>query len=566
MTFKEEKPWYQWYPEGIPKEIEIPEVPLFELLRETAKKYPDMVAYVFFGREVTFKELDDASDRFATALSKMGVKKGDKVALFLPNCPQFAIAYYGALKVGAIVTAINPLYKPREVNFQLKDSGAETIVALDLLYPVVEQAKRDTALKNIIITSIADYLPPIKRVLGKLLGKVKTLKVPKGPSIYYLMDLLKEYPPEPPKVEVDPKEDIAVLQYTGGTTGLPKGAMLTHYNLVANTLQTKAWIPDFEEGKEVVIGVLPWFHIYGQTVVMNLGTAAAAKVIVFPRFDAEEVMKAIQKYKATLFPAVATIYNAINIHPKVKEYDLSSLRAGISGAGPLPVAIQKTFEELTGAKICEGYGLTEASPVTHCNPLKGKRKVGSIGIPLPSTDAAIADLEKDEFLPPGEVGELVVKGPQVMKGYWNRPEETKNVFMTINGETWLRTGDIAKADEEGFFYIIDRKKDLIKYKGYSVYPREVEEVLYEHPAIKECAVVGVPDPKAGETIKAFVALKEEYKGKVTEKDIIEWAKERMAPYKYPRIVEFRDELPKTIVGKVLRRVLREEELKKAKST
>ena len=568
-----DRPWFKFYLPDVPKEIEIPQIRIDELLKEAAKEFPDKVAIHFLGKDITYRELDELVDRFATALADLGVKPKDRVAIMLPNCPQFAIAYYGALRAGATVTTLNPLYSPREVEFQLNDSGAETLVILDVLYGRVKDTIEKTKVKRIIVTNLGDFLPTAKRVLGKFFKKIPTAKIEPKEGIYFMLDLLKKYAPNPPDVsgQINPKEDAAVLLYTGGTTGLPKGAMLTHYNMVANALQCNAWIGG-KKGVETVLAVLPWYHSYGQTVTLNGGVAMSAKIVVLPRFDAEEVMKEIEKHQVTLFPAVATIYNAINNHPKVTKYNLKSLKAGISGAGPLPKAIQETFEKLTGAIICEGYGLTEASPVTHCNPLDPKlRKVGSIGVPFPNTDAGIMHLEKPEFLPPAEdpnnpkdenIGELVVSGPQVMKGYWNRPEETKETLIEVDGKIWLRTGDIGYMDKDGYFYVLDRKKELIKYKGWSVYPREIEEVLFKHPAVKDAAVIGVPDPAVGEWIKAFVVLKEEYKGKVTTEELLEHCKKNLAPYKVPKEIEIRDELPRTIVGKLLRRVLREEEIKK----
>ena len=343
------------------------------------------------------------------------------------------------------------------------------------------------------------------------------------------------------------------MQYTGGTTGVPKGAMLTHRNLMANVHQVLAWAPGLEPGREVMLGVLPFFHVYGMTVSMNFGIALGAKLVLLPRFDIKQVIQAIERHKVTLFPGVPTMYVAFNTFPGIEKRDIRSIKVCISGAAPLPVEVQERFEKLTGAKLVEGYGLSEAAPVTHCNPIYGKRKKGSIGLPLPSVDARVLDPEFRP-LPPGEAGELAVKGPNVMKGYWNRPEESAAALR----EGWLLTGDIARMDEEGYFYIVDRKKDMIIAGGYNIYPREVEEVLYQHEAVLEAAVAGVPDPYRGETVKAFVVLKDEYKGKVTEKELEAFARERLAPYKVPKLWEFRDELPKTAVGKVLRRVLREE--------
>ena len=540
------------WPEEVPNTIDYPEVPIFSMLDESAEKHPEAIAIIFQDKKITYRELKDQIDRFATALQKMGVEREDKVALFLPNIPQFVISYYGALKAGAIVTAISPLYKEREVEHQINDSGAETLVVLDLLYPAVEKVKGETGLKRIIVTGFGEYLPSIKRILGSLLGKIPTHKVDMEEGMHLFQDMLKEYPPTPAPVEVDPKDDLALLQYTGGTTGLPKGAMLTHYNLVSNAYMCNAWL-NAQEGEEVQVNVLPLYHIYGMTVTMNNAIASAGAMILIPRFDAKEVLSSIQKYKASVFGGVPTLYAALINHPDISSYDLSSIKFCISGASPLPPEVQKKFMKLTGGVLVEGYGLTEASPVTHANPLDATMetvKIGSIGLTWPDTEAKIMHEASGVELPVDMVGELAIRGPQVMKGYWNDPEETAAVLK----DGWLYTGDYAKRDEDGYFFIVDRKKDLIKYKGYSVFPREVEDVIYEHPAVKVAAVVGVPDEESGEMPKAFIVLKEGVE--VTEDEMIEFVRERVAPYKRIRAAEFRDELPMTLVGKVLKKDLR----------
>jgi len=554
-----EKPWFKFWPEKVPKHINYPEVPLFEFLKKTAEKYPNNTAIVYFDKEITYRELNIASNKFATALADFGVVKGDKVALFLPNVPQFVIAYYGAIRIGAIETAISPLYKEREVEHQLNDSEAETIVVLDLLYPIVEKIWDKTKLKRVIVTSLKDYMPPTKAFLGSLLKKIPSRKVERKPNVYFFQELLNKYEAKPPLVEINPKEDLVALQYTGGTTGTSKSAMLTHMNLVSNAVMCVEWLQG-TEGKETFLAVLPLFHIYGMTTGMNAPIYLAGKIVMLPRFDVVSTFKAIQKHKVTVFCGAPTMYAMLLAHPDLGKYDCTSVRFCISGSAPLPPEVQKKFMEVTGGVLVEGYGLTESSPVTHCNPLDRSMKtvrVGSIGLPWPDTEAKIVDVETGEKkLGPGEIGELVVKGPQVMKGYWKMPEETAEVLR--NG--WLYTGDIGKMDEDGYFYITDRKKDLIKYKGYSVYPREIEDVLYEHPAVKLCGVIGKPDPVAGEVPKAFVVLKEGMKA--TENEIMEFVNEKVAPYKAIREVEFRTELPMTLVGKVLKRVLQEEERKK----
>ncbi|MBW2701723.1 MAG: AMP-binding protein, partial [Deltaproteobacteria bacterium] len=491
----------------------------------------------------------------------------------------FVITFFAAMKLGAIITANNPLYKAAEVEHQFCDSGAKILVVMDLVYEEAGRALPKTPIKTVIGCNIADFLPGFKRVLGKLLGKVPSAPMPANALRF--MDLLK-VSPDVPKVEFDTAEDLAVLQYTGGTTGLPKGAMLTHMNLMANAQQVKSWDPKSQPGQDVVGGVLPLFHIYAMTTVMNMAMITGSAMLLFPKppEDWGDLLGAIQKYKVTLFPGVAALYNAINNYPRVKEYDLSSLRACMSGAGPLPEDIQIKFEELSGSRVVEGYGLTESSPVVHANPLYGRRKIGTIGLPsspvvhanplygrrkigtiglpVPNTLAKIMDAEKGEKeMGPNEVGEVCVKGPQIMKGYY-RTEENKDVIR--NG--WLYTGDLGMIDDEGYFIIVDRKKDLIKRSGYSVFPKEIEEYMYKNEHVLECAVIGLPSDKVGEEIKVFIALKPASKGKVTEKEIVEWAKNNMAAYKYPRLVEFRDEIPKGTAGKILRRVLKEEEMAK----
>jgi long-chain acyl-CoA synthetase len=555
-----EKRWYRFWPEGVPKHVDYPEIPLSDLLKNTAESNPNHVAIVYFDREMTYGELNIASDKFATALADLGVKKGDKVALFLPNIPQFVISYYGAIKIGAIETAISPLYKEREVEHQLNDSEAETIVVLDLLYPILEKVLDKTKVKRVIVTGLKEYMPPAKAFLGYLLKKIPSHKVERKPNTYFFQELQSKYEANPPKVDINPKEDLVALQYTGGTTGISKGAMLTHMNLVSNAVACDAWLRG-TKGGETFLTVLPLFHIYGMTTGMNAPIFLAGKMVMLPRFDAVSTFQAIQKHRVTVFCGAPTMYAMLLAHPDLKKYDLKSIRFCISGSAPLPPEVQKKWMEVTGGVLVEGYGLTESSPVTHCNPLDKSMKtvnVGSIGLPWPDTDAKIMDIETGEKeLGVNEDGELVVKGPQVMKGYWKMPEESAAVLR--NG--WLYTGDVAKMDVDGYFYITDRKKDLIKYKGYSVYPREIEDVIYEHPAVKICAVIGKPDPVASEIPKAFVVVKE---GKTaTEEEIKQFVNSKVAPYKAVREVEFRTELPMTLVGKVLRRVLQEEERQKA---
>ncbi len=553
------RPWIKSYDKGVPPDVEIPDKPLYWILEQAVESFPSRVALHFLGRNMTYRELYDNARRFAGFLEGLGVGKGDIVGLFVPNSPMFAIAYYGALLAGATVSPMNVLYSPSEIRHQLEDNGARVLVAIDVFRDKV-LAGVPRSVEKIVWTGIQDFLPGFKAFLYKL--KYKPPKPPVDERNLLLKNVLASSKPISRPAPVNPAEDVAAIMYTGGTTGVPKGAELTHKNLLANVIQIDSWYKRGVKGKDVFIGALPWFHIYGQTAVLNTAIYRAATIVVFPRWNVEEVMRAIEKFRANIFHGVPLMYIMMVNHPKVSKYNLKSLEAGISGAAPLPVAVAEKFEKLTGAKIREGYGLTETSPVTHINPILGKAKKGSIGLPVPSTIAAVADPEEPVILPPGEVGELVISGPQVMKGYHNMPEENRKVFFDCCGRRWVRTGDMARMDEEGYFYIVDRKKDIIKYKGYSVFPREIEEVLYKYECVVEAAVIGVPHPEYFEYPKAFIVLKPECKGKITEEDIIEYARKHLAPYKVPKEVEFRDELPKTAIGKVLRRVLREEEARK----
>ncbi|MCQ4152776.1 MAG: long-chain fatty acid--CoA ligase [Archaeoglobi archaeon] len=552
------KPWLKFYDKGVKPNIDYPMIPLYKIYENNAKKFPDKVAFDFYGTKWTFKQLDEASKKVASFLYDMGVEKGDRIIVGLPNTPHYFVIANAIFRTGGIVVQCNPIYPPRELRHIVKDSGAEIMFAIENMYPNLKPLVEEGSFKKLVICKIEDFLKFPLNVLFKAFVKKKRfgdIKIEPRSEIMEYQDIMK-YPKSEKTVEIDPKNDVAVFQYTGGTTGLPKGAMLTHFNLVANAHQVASW--DVMAGpNDVYLGALPIFHSYGFTMA-NAGFLLGGKFIPLP--DPREYHlypKLIQKHKVTTFPGVPTMYIALLQLPDLTKYDLSSVRACISGAAPLPVEVKKRWEAVTGGKLVEGYGLSEASPVTHANPLYGLNKAGSIGVPMPDTLAVVVD-DDGNILPPGQVGELAVYGPQVMKGYWMMERETEKVL--ING--WLLTGDMAKMDEDGYFYIVDRKKDLIIAGGYNIYPREVEEVLYEHPAVSEAAVIGVPDPYRGETVKAFIQLKPEYKGKVTEQDIINFCRDKLAPYKVPKLVEFRDELPKTLVGKILRRALREEELKK----
>lgn len=557
-----DRPWLKFYEPSVPANLQYPPVPLHQLLIESTKKYPNQNAILFYGKGMTYRELDEETNRFAQALQKLGVRKGDRVAVMLPNIPQCVIAYYGALKIGAIVVMTNPLYVERELQIQLADSGAETIVALDFFYPRVEKAKQGTALKNIILTSVRDKLPWLLSLLYPIKAKKEGqwIHVEKKPPIYDMMEIMRQAPSSPPDVQVT-ETDLALLQYTGGTTGIPKGVMLTHKNMVANALQCRHWMPTLEEGNEVFLAVVPFFHVYGMSACMNLSIYLGTTIVLLPRFVTKDVLHAIQKTRSTIFMGVQAMYVAINNFPNVKQYDLSSIKVCISGAGPLHVEVQRQFEALTGGKLVEGYGLSEAAPVTHANPIHGKRKPGSIGLPFPDTEVKVVDIETGtQPLPIGEVGELIVQGRQVMQGYWQKSEETNAVLRN----DWLHTGDMAKMDEEGYFFIVDRKKDMIKTRGENVYPREVEEVLFRHPKVKDAVVVGLPDSFSGEKIKAYLILKEGENA--TAEEVLTFCRTELSKFKVPQEIEFRKELPKTIIGKVLRRVLIDEEMKKLKES
>lgn len=550
-----ERIWLKHYPPEVPAKLNYPDIPITRFLIDAAKDFPDRDAVIFLGKRLTFSQLLDQVYRFANALKSLGVKRGERVGIMLPNSPQAIIAYYATLFLGAVVVQINPLYMRKELEHQLKDSGTETIVCLDAVLPKVREVEPVTELKRIIVTGIKDYLPFPKNWLFALKSKIDgtSVKVEYNDHVHSFVRLLKKALPKPVDAVYESGDDLALLQYTGGTTGLAKGAMLTHRNLVVNCLQAEAWLYKAKRGKDKILGALPFFHVYGMTVVMNFAIRLASTIILVPKFDRDLILQLINKYRPTYFPGAPTMYVGLINHPSIDQYDLSSIEACLSGSAPLPVEVQEQFEKLTGGRLLEGYGMTETSPVTHSNLVWERVKNSTIGLPWPDTDARIVDPETGEVLQPGEVGELQVKGPQVMKGYWNRPEETKQVLK----DGWLSTGDIGRMDEDGYFYIIDRKKDTIIAGGFNIYPREVEEILFEHPAIEEASVVGVPDPYRGETVKAFIVLK---KGQqVTEDELNQFCRARLASYKVPRLYEFRDELPKSSVGKVLRRVLVEEE-------
>ncbi|MDR0267424.1 AMP-binding protein [Paenibacillus sp.] len=551
-------PWLDQYPEEVPHTYDYPRQNLAKFLIDSAASYPEHIALEFLGKNITYSSLLQSVYRFANALHHLGVRKGDRVAIMLPNCPQGVIAYYGTLLIGGIVVMTNPLYVPREIEHQLTDSGAKIIVTMDALVGRVNKAMERHPLQHIIVTSMKDYLPFPKNMLYPIKAKKDGMfvKIEYNERILSFVQFLKNSTDTPLEVLVDPENDMALIQYTGGTTGFAKGVMLTHMNLISNTIQSSLWFYQTQKAMERYLAALPFFHVFGLTVLLNKAMYTSGTLILIPRFQIDDVLKTIQKKKPTLFPGAPTMYIAVIHHPEVSSYDLSSIKVCISGAAPLPVEVQERFEKITGGKLIEGYGLTEAAPVTHANNIWGKRKAGSIGVPFPDTFAKIVHPETSEEMPLGEIGELVVKGPQVMKGYWNRPEETERALR----DGWLYTGDLARMDDEGFFYILDRRKDLIIAGGYNIYPREVEEVLFEHPDVEEAVVAGINDPYRGENVKAYIVLR---KGSsITEKELKSWCKERLAVYKVPKIYEFRESLPKTLVGKVLRRKLIDEENEK----
>jgi long-chain acyl-CoA synthetase len=556
------KPWLKFYPEGVPAEVPIPEISVPQLFDSMVDKYGSRPALIFYGKKISYSELRELADRFATALADLGIKKGDTVSLYLLNCPQYAIAYFAVLRLGAKVTPISPVYTSIEVKHQLQDSEARLVVCQDILYDSLE--KSGVAPAKVVLTSIDEYLPTLKKwfaksALSKAYGgrEVSMPDLLKQSGRYAFQDLLKKYPPKPPQVAIDPAKDLAALPYTGGTTGLPKAAMLTHRNMVALQAQLQSFWPIYEEGKETIVAFLPFFHIYGQVVVMLGGLSQGATLVLFTTPDIEEILTSMERYQASAFYGVPTLFEYLKEHEKTDRVNWKRLKLIACGADTLHESTIEGWERRTGSQIFEGYGMTETTAVSHGSPVQRPKK-GSFGVPIPNMKAAIVEHEGTNFVPVCEVGELILNGPNIMAGYWKRPESNAETFLEIDGERWMRTGDLVSMDAEGYFHFFDRKRDLIKYKGYSVFARHVEEVLYQHPKIKAAGVVGVPDPKVGQLIKAYVVLESEARGKVSEEEIIEFCKDKLAHYKVPKIVEFRGELPKTDVGKVSRRELREE--------
>jgi long-chain acyl-CoA synthetase len=557
------RPWLASYPDDVPADYDFPAVPMTRFLDDAAAAFPTRTALAFLGSTMTYRELRGAVDRFASALAGLGVGKGDRVALVLPNCPQNVIAFYATLRLGAVVVEHNPLYTAHEMGHQLADCGAKVAVVLDRVYETVAEVRGGTALEHVLVTSIVDYLPRAKQLLLKLpVPAIRRRRaeiaadVPRGAPVLDFRTVLAGAPGAAEQVAIDPSSDLALLQYTGGTTGLSKGAMLTHANLVANAYQGRLWLADARAGQETTLAVLPLFHAYGLTLCMSISILLGATLVLLPKFDLDLVLEAVDEWRPTVFPGVPPIYKAIIDSPEAAKHDLRSIRACVSGAMKLPLEIQEQFERITGGKLVEGYGMTETSPITHANPLNGRGKIGTIGLPIPATRCRIVDRDDPTVVvPQGEPGELVIAGPQVMRGYWNRPDETAAAF-TADG--YLRTGDIAVMDDEGFFSIVDRKKEMIIAGGFNIFPSEVEEVIFRHPAVADAAVAGIPDPYRGETVKAYIVRKPG--AELTEEQLVSFCREHLTAYKVPKLVEFRDDLPRTMVGKVLRRKLIEEEL------
>ena len=541
------KPWLAHYQKGVPPTVEVPLKSVAQAFDEATERARSRTAVMFYGRAISYGELREASDRLACALAALGVKKGDRVALYVLNSPQFIIAYFAALKCGATVTPISPVYTSHEVRYQLEDSGARAIVCQDILHDKV--VKSGAALDLVVVTNVNEYLPTLKKLFGK--------KAEVSGKVHWLQDLLKKYPPKPPAVSINPKQDLAALPYTGGTTGNPKGVMLTHSNLVAAQVMAQAAFSVFEPGKEVILAFLPFFHIYGQVVIMLNGLCQGNLLVLFTSPDTEAILEAMERYRATVFYGVPTLYEYLKDHKDTNKTDWKRLKVIVSGADTLHDSTMQGWTRRTGSQITEGYGLSETCATSHLNPLH-RPKPGSFGCPFPGMQAAVLNPDNLEFVPPGETGELVLCGPNVMQGYWKRPEESAQAFVEKGGVRWMRTGDLVRMDDEGYFHFYDRSRDLIKFKGYSIFAKDVEDVLYAHPQVKAAGVIGVPDPAVGQRIKAIVVLQGDARGKLSEDEIKAYCRQSLAEYKVPHIVEFRGELPKTDVGKVSRRELRDE--------
>lgn len=552
----DQKIWLNSYEKGVTPILDFEDILIPDYLKQSVQNFPDNPALIFQGFTLTFKELDEMVSRFTAVLKGFGIKKGDSVAILLPNVIPCVVAYYATLRIGAIVVLNNPLYADRELEHQFNDSNSTFLITLDLLANRMVKLREKTSIKTIVYTSIGDYLPFIKRLLFPLVAKKKGLAadVLPAPDLFKFKDVMAKYGPDDSQADVD-MDDTAMYQYTGGTTGVSKGVILTHRNLSYQIQQVAAWFPEFKKGQETMLGALPIFHVFGMTTSMNLAIYFGWSNVLVPKPQPEPLLEAISKFKVTFAPLVPTMFIGILDHPSLPNTDLTSIKGCFSGSAPLPMDVIRNFQEKTGSIIVEGFGLTESTPVTHINPFEGKRKQGSIGIPIPQTECKIVDLEDStKEMPAGEAGELLIRGPQVMKGYLGRPDETKK---TITEDGYLCTGDVAKMDEDGYFYIVDRIKDMIISGGYNVYPRDIDEVLFDHPKILEACSIGIPHEKRGEAIKAFVILKEGET--LTEQEVIDYCRTKLATYKLPTVVEFKQELPKSNVGKILRKDLRKME-------
>jgi long-chain acyl-CoA synthetase len=552
-----ERPWLEHYEKSIPTELTVPDQPLHHFLEESARRWPDRPVLLYGGRALTYASVAEETRRWASIVRDLGVRKGDRFLILLPNIPQAVIGLYGALMAGAVAVLVNPLSSARELARQLADSGADTVLTLSRFYPdVVRPLQQEGQVRNVILTNVKTYLPWLPRTIFRLTRERQEghrLPAYEAEKVLWWERLMRRSPGDFQPVPVL-ADDLATLLYTGGTTGAPKGVMLSHRNLVANAAQTRAWFADLREGRETFVGVLPFAHSYGLTACLNLAIASGSAVILMPTFEAEACLKAIRRHHPTVFPAVPSVYAAINEFPKVRDYQIASVKICISGASPLPVEVQEGFEKLTKGRLVEGYGLTEASPVTHATPLFGLHRVNSIGIPLPSTDARIVHPRSGRELGAGIIGELVIRGPQVMQGYWHRPQETAEALR----DGWLHTGDLAEMDSDGYFRIIGRISDLMPVGTRRVYPRDVEEVLYEHPSVQEAAAIGVPGADGRGEVRVHIVLRSGFQA--TEEEIITFCRDRLRSYQVPTKVRFREQMPRSFVGKVLRRRLVEEEL------
>ena len=550
-----ERIWERSYPPGVDPAVEYDVGTLTDLLDEAVRRFPNAIAVDFEGQTLTYKQLGEKVDRFAGVLRDLGVAKGTRVGTLMPNVPQMVIAFYATVRLGGIIVCNNPLYTEPELEHQFNDSGIEVLVCLDLMYDSVRAIRNECPkLGTVIVTNVFDNFSGLKAFLGPKLKKDAWKAIPQGEPVRRWKDLLKQASGNTPRADVDP-DDLAILQYTGGTTGVSKGVMLTHQNVYANCQMAVNWLTDLQPGREVMMTALPLFHSYAQTVAMNVGVKVGAKLVLVPNpRDLKHLLATVQRTKPSVFPGVPTLYANLLQHPDLTKTDMKSIRLCVSGAAPLPQEVAERWEQVTGGRIVEGYGLSETSPITHTNPIYGKRKVGTIGLPMPRTECKLVDVDdpSKEVPAPGP-GELCIRGPQVMQGYWNRPDET--ALTIIDG--WLHTGDVCEVDEDGFFMIVDRKKDMIITGGFNVYPRDIEEVLYQHPKILEAVVVGIPHPTSGEIAKAYIVLKPGESA--TEVEIEQFCREKLTAYKVPKAYEFRSELPKTMVGKILRRELAAEE-------